>query len=305
MRISVLVSMYNEEKNILGCIDSIMKNKYQDFEVIIGVDDGQDRTHEIALDLEKKYNNLRVFHSPKQIGITAMFKNMLAISSGDIIVKFDADHMFSFPEVALEKIVRHFDNPKIGGIGIIYENIGYCNEETQEFVKRIKEETLVTRGFTVIDNVVDAFKLNWGVIKEIPDFQIHIDSFRKSAIKDLDMAMIHDDAVFAYTVLESGYYIEPAPDVGVIHIGIPATFKKAYRRFMKGHLGWRQIDEKYPLDMKKYYWNLAKIYSKMIWKYDYKYVLGSFIYLFAMFSSLALSKFKKSTIQEAWSKKWR
>ena len=54
--ISVIVPVYNVERYLRRCVDSILHQTYQDLEVLL-VDDGstKDRTPEIADEYEKNY----------------------------------------------------------------------------------------------------------------------------------------------------------------------------------------------------------------------------------------------------------
>ncbi|MEM2918883.1 MAG: glycosyltransferase family 2 protein [Candidatus Altiarchaeota archaeon] len=59
-RISVIIPAYNEEKYISRCLDSLLEQTYEDFE-IIAIDDGsKDKTSEILKSYEKKYKKIKV-----------------------------------------------------------------------------------------------------------------------------------------------------------------------------------------------------------------------------------------------------
>ncbi|MCQ2326570.1 MAG: glycosyltransferase [Bacteroidales bacterium] len=75
-RISIILPVYNAEKYIHRCIDSILNQTFKDFEILL-IDDGSpDRSGEICDDYAKKDSRVRAFHkenggvaSARQVGI--------------------------------------------------------------------------------------------------------------------------------------------------------------------------------------------------------------------------------------------
>ncbi len=57
-KVSVIIPVYNDEKYLRQCVDSVLAQTYSDLEIIL-VDDGStDHTPEIC----EKYNQIRVLH---------------------------------------------------------------------------------------------------------------------------------------------------------------------------------------------------------------------------------------------------
>jgi len=89
MKVSIIIPVYNEEKDIGNCIESLKKQTFKDFETII-VDDGStDRTLEIV----KKFAKVRIIKGEhKGAGIS---RNLGAKKArGRILVFIDADMTF-------------------------------------------------------------------------------------------------------------------------------------------------------------------------------------------------------------------
>ena len=60
--ISVIVPVYNSEKHLDNCVESILSQSFEDFEIIL-VDDGSaDRSAEICDSYSKQYKNIHVIH---------------------------------------------------------------------------------------------------------------------------------------------------------------------------------------------------------------------------------------------------
>lgn len=70
-KISIIIPVYNSEKYLSFCLESILKQTYKNFE-IIAIDDGSvDKSLDILKDYEKKYKNIRVYHQEnKGVGKT-------------------------------------------------------------------------------------------------------------------------------------------------------------------------------------------------------------------------------------------
>lgn len=60
--VSVLIPARNEERNIQKCVESLLKQDYNNFEVIVLNDNSEDGTLEILNEIKSKYSNLRVIN---------------------------------------------------------------------------------------------------------------------------------------------------------------------------------------------------------------------------------------------------
>ncbi len=102
--ISVIVPVYNVEKYICTCLESILKQSCQDFELIL-VDDG---STDDSIELAKEYlRNKDVIYRivEKENGGLASARNAgLAAASGDFVSFIDADDAIS--EDFLEKLLK-------------------------------------------------------------------------------------------------------------------------------------------------------------------------------------------------------
>lgn len=89
-KLSVIVPVYNTEKYLRECIDSILAQTFTDFELIL-VDDGStDKSGLICDEYARKDNRIRVFHQ-KNAGVTAARKRGVEMSSGEYVTFVDSD----------------------------------------------------------------------------------------------------------------------------------------------------------------------------------------------------------------------
>ena len=90
MLISVIVPVYNAEKYLRECLDSIVNQTYKNIEIIL-VDDGStDGSGAICDEYADKDVRIKVIHSTNK-GVTAARINAFKTSSGDYITFVDAD----------------------------------------------------------------------------------------------------------------------------------------------------------------------------------------------------------------------
>lgn len=88
--ISIIVPVYNVEKFLPKCIDSVMKQSYRDFELLL-IDDGStDNSAAICDEYAGRYECCRVFHR-KNAGVTASRNIGLSEAKGKYIVFLDSD----------------------------------------------------------------------------------------------------------------------------------------------------------------------------------------------------------------------
>ena len=126
--ISVIVPVYNVEQYLVQCVDSILNQKYENFELLL-VDDGStDKSGDICDVYGKKDKRVRVFHkknggvgSARNVGIDNAFGEWFVFVDSDDWVKADyfenllshvsanIDLIVSFPEVHLKEKVYNID----------------------------------------------------------------------------------------------------------------------------------------------------------------------------------------------------
>jgi len=90
IKISIIVPIYNVEKYLNQCIDSILMQTFRDFELIL-IDDGSpDNCGEICDDYQAKDDRIRVFHQ-ENAGVSAARNLGLKVAQGEYIAFVDSD----------------------------------------------------------------------------------------------------------------------------------------------------------------------------------------------------------------------
>ena len=89
-KISVLVPVYNAEKYLGDCLDSILSQTFTDFEVII-IDDGStDNSGKICDDYAVKDNRVIIYHQSNK-GVAATRNRAVSLANAELIAFIDAD----------------------------------------------------------------------------------------------------------------------------------------------------------------------------------------------------------------------
>ena len=92
--LSIIVPVYNVEKYISQCIDSILNQTFQDFEVIL-VDDGSpDRSGQICDEYAENDSRIKVIHQ-KNAGLSAARNTGLKNANGEYVAFVDSDDYIS------------------------------------------------------------------------------------------------------------------------------------------------------------------------------------------------------------------
>ena len=88
--ISVIVPVYNVEKYLEECVQSILRQSYEEFEIIL-IDDGSpDRSGEICDELAKRDDRIKVIHQQNQ-GLSGARNTGIRAAKGEYITFVDSD----------------------------------------------------------------------------------------------------------------------------------------------------------------------------------------------------------------------
>ena len=89
-KISVIIPMYNAEKYITRCLDSLLNQTYTDLEILVVNDGSVDGCVKICEDYEKKDSRIRVIHQKNQ-GVSKARNTGLETATGAYIAYVDSD----------------------------------------------------------------------------------------------------------------------------------------------------------------------------------------------------------------------
>ena len=125
MKVSIVTPAYNCEQYVAESIDSILRQTYEDWELIIGDDGSTDNTKNV-IDSYKD-TRIRTYHVDKNSGYLRMFNHLLAQTKGDFIMSHDADDI-SMPNRIAAQLGVFSKFPTVGVCGTNGELFGMGNE---------------------------------------------------------------------------------------------------------------------------------------------------------------------------------
>jgi len=114
--VSILTTVYNREKYIAACIESVLASTYQDWELIIVDDVSTDTSLAIAKSYEKKDSRIKVYINEKNLGDYPNRNKAASCAKGKYIKYLDADDII-YPH-GLEVMVHTMEQFSEAALGI-------------------------------------------------------------------------------------------------------------------------------------------------------------------------------------------
>ncbi|OTA19167.1 hypothetical protein Xbed_02564 [Xenorhabdus beddingii] len=140
--ISVLIPAYNVEKYVAEALDSIIKQTFNDIEIIIVDDCSTDNTYNICKEYSGKDNRIKLFQNNKNQGIAHTLNIALNKSIGKYIIRMDADDI-SLPhriEIMYDFLIK---NPSIDIVSSSTITIDENGKEIGEYIPLEKHKDLI------------------------------------------------------------------------------------------------------------------------------------------------------------------
>ncbi len=108
-KVSVIVPVYRAERYLKMCLDSIVRQSYQNLEIILIEDGSPDRCGKICEEYAKKDSRVRVLHERNQ-GVSMARNAGLAIASGTYVQFVDSDDRLALHMI--EKLVDALEDSR-------------------------------------------------------------------------------------------------------------------------------------------------------------------------------------------------
>ena len=192
IKISVIVPVYNTEKYLPKCLDSLVNQTLKDIEIIIVNDGSPDNSQKIIDDYVKKYKNIKAFEK-KNGGLSDARNYGIKKASGEYIAFLDSDDYVTvdmYEKMYKKAISQHFD--------MVVCDLNYVyNDKVVKAYSNIKDDTTDIRKA-----MINIYPAAWNKIfkKELFDRGIE---FKKN--------VWFEDVEFIYRLLPN------IKSIGVVH----------------------------------------------------------------------------------------
>lgn len=94
-KISIIVPVYNEEKNLKSCLESLINQTLDDIEIIVIDDASTDNSSNIIREYANKYSKIRPYFNKENLGQSETRNKGIELSSGEYITFVDSDDYVS------------------------------------------------------------------------------------------------------------------------------------------------------------------------------------------------------------------
>lgn len=124
--ISIIMAAYNAEKTIEQAINSVLRQTYTDFELLVVNDCSKDRTVELVKSIAAKDNRVRLISNEKNSGVSFTRKHGLEESNGSWIAILDSDDAW-----APDKLEKQIEFQKRTNADLLFTGSAFMDSDGQ------------------------------------------------------------------------------------------------------------------------------------------------------------------------------
>ena len=89
--LSIIIPVYNAEKTLKNCLNSILKQNSTKLEIILINDHSKDGCKQICYLYKKKFKNIKVYNQSKNRGVSACRNKGIKKAKGSFLIFLDSD----------------------------------------------------------------------------------------------------------------------------------------------------------------------------------------------------------------------
>jgi cellulose synthase/poly-beta-1,6-N-acetylglucosamine synthase-like glycosyltransferase len=190
--VTLIIAAYNEERVIEAKIRNSLETDYprERLHILVVSDGSTDSTPQIVKRFQGQ--GVQSLHEPARRGKTAALNRAVARATSEIVIFSDANNMFE--KDALRELVRHFSDPRVGGV---------CG------LKQIYDspERESSQGDSLYWKYESAIKESESRLGSITNADGEIFAVRRDLYQPVDDAVINDDAEITLVLARKGHRV--------------------------------------------------------------------------------------------------
>jgi len=260
--ISVIIPVYNVEDYLHICINSVLKQTYQDFEIICVDDASTDSSLEILEYFSQKDSRIKIIKNDFNQGAGYSRNCGLDVANGKYVFFLDGDDWIDFN--TFEILIKKADE---NNVDLLFFNEISFHEETWEFsINRNLNEMLIPKFENKVFNHFDLDKKNLFKLSDDIWSKLYLKSFLDdNNIRFSNENLAYENIPFFYNVITAADRI--------------SLIKDKFYNFRKNKFLLRKSNHEKIFDIFDSYWSVLDVFfeNKHLYKY-YKRVLLNYIF---------------------------
>jgi len=251
--VSVVIAAFNEQPVIARTIRAVLRNHYEPLDIIV-VDDGStDGTFDEALRHFGEHPSVRVLRQ-ENAGKSAALNRGMAEATGEIIIALDADTVFA--KDTIERLVRHFADPRVGAVAGNVKVGNRINPLTYwQSIEYVTSQNLDRRAYAAINSV-----------SVVPGA---VGAWRAVAIAGAggySSDTMAEDMDLTWRIRRDGWRV--ATETAAIgYTEVPDTFKALYKQRFRWAFGTLQCLWKHRRALGRYGW-FGRVMMPSLWLFQ-------------------------------------
>ena len=240
-KVSVIVPIYNVEKYLEKCLDSLVNQTLEDIEIILVNDGSTDNSGQIAKKYANKYKDKIIYLEKENGGLSDARNYGLEYVKGDYISFVDSDDYISknlYSEL-VKYMEKDYDMIKFGILTVDLKNNKIIENKSQQFENKTGEE-----AFDILYKTDKMTEVAWGYLYKA--------SFWKENNFKYSINMYHEDFGLTPLVILKAKKVASTNILGYYYVQSDKSIT-------------RNSDEKKKLKMS---YDLLKFYDNMVKKIE-------------------------------------
>ena len=146
MKVSIIIPVYNVEKYLPRCMESVMNQTYENIEVILVDDGAKDNSGKLCDDYGKSDSRIKVIHKENE-GLSSARNEGIERATGEAILFLDSDDYLS-----KECVFRMISNMQKYNADVVIVQMKYISEDVnEESADTVKEEIKIMNSECAIE----------------------------------------------------------------------------------------------------------------------------------------------------------